>query len=374
MDVKQILASVVRLEASDLHLQAGSPPRVRIHGKMSPLKMDAMTSEDVKIFVEQITDEQARAAIDKNHNADFTYVLPLGAHVARMSAWPGADVGRFRVNVFRERGSLSVAMRCIPDVVPSIEALNLPSVVQEIAQIERGLVLVTGTTGSGKSSTLAAMMDYVNHHRYCRIITVEDPVEFIHQSDKSLVAQREVGTDASGFLPSLREAMRQDPDVILVGELRDLETMTTALQAADTGHAVYSTVHTTTASQTVQRLIALFPANERELLLTQLASNLEAVISQRLARTVDGDGRVPVLEILRNTPVVKKLILEGKIDTLPQAVGNRESGMQLFDQHLCELYEAKIIRGTEAMRLATNPEAVSLSMRGFSTAGGGLVR
>ena len=220
------------------------------------------------------------------------------------------------------------------------------------------------------------MIDHLNNTRRNRIITLEDPIEFMHTSNKSLIAQREIGSDATGFGPALRVALRQDPDVILVGELRDLETMRIAIQAADTGHLVFSTVHTTTAAQTVQRLIAMFPAAERELLLMQLASNLEAVISQRLARTIDGKSRLPVLEILRDSPVTRKLIAEGRTDSLPQAIANRENGMQLFDQHLGDLYKADLIKGREAMRLATNPEAVSLAMRGISTAdtGAGLVR
>ena len=211
------------------------------------------------------------------------------------------------------------------------------------------------------------MIDYINTHRHDRIITIEDPIEFVHTSKKSLIAQRELGVDTPTFLASLRVALRQDPDSILVGELRDAETMRTALQAADTGHAVYSTIHTTNAAQTVQRMIALFPPDERDLLLMQLAGNLEAVISQRLAKTANGKDRIPIVEIMRSTPVIRKILREGDTNSLPQAIANGEQGMQLFDQHLGRLWEAEIISGTEALRLASNPEAVSMVMRGLST-------
>jgi twitching motility protein PilT len=260
-----------------------------------------------------------------------------------------------------------MALRLVPITVMPFEELNLPHAVEEIAQAPRGLILVTGTTGSGKSTTLAAMINYVNTHRRDRIITIEDPIEFVHVSEKSLIAQRELGPDTPTFLAALRVALRQDPDVILVGELRDAETMRTALQAADTGHAVYSTIHTTNAAQTVQRIIALFPPDERDLLLMQLAGNLEAIISQRLARTTNNKDRIPVVEILRNTPVVRKLILEGDAKSLPRAMANGDNGMQLFDQHLAKLWRAEIISGTEALRLASNPEAVSMIMKGLST-------
>jgi len=244
--------------------------------------------------------------------------------------------------------------------------VNLPSVIEEIAQTPRGLVLVTGTTGSGKTTTLAAIIHSINQKRGHRIITIEDPIEFVHTSKRSLIAQRELGSDTPSFLAALRVALRQDPDVILLGELRDSETTRTALQAADTGHVVFSTMHTTNASQTLQRIIALFPSDERELLLMQLAGNLEAVISRRLARTLNKRDRVPVVEIMRSTPVTRKLIRKGTPKMLPQAIANGDAGMQLFDQHLAKLWKAELISGTEALRMATNPEAVAMIMKGLS--------
>ena len=362
MDLNRLLTTVKQHGASDLHLQTGSAAMLRVHGQLAPLQTDPIEPQEMEELFKQIADEQARAALERDLNCDFAYMLE--------------GVARFRVNAFRQLGQLAIAFRLIPVEVPTAEQLNLPSVVNDIAQAERGLVLVTGTTGSGKSSTLAAMIDFINRSSRKRIITIEDPIEFVHSSQKALVAQREVGPDATGFLPSLRAALRQDPDAILIGELRDLETMRTAIQAADTGHVVYSTVHTTTAAQTVQRLIALFPPNERDLLLMQLASNLEAVISQRLARKADESGRVPVVEVLRATPVVRKLIREGKPLSLPEAMVGGENGMMLFDQHLSQLYKDGVIKGREALRLATNPEAVGLAMRGISSGDmqAGLVR
>ena len=352
MDINRLLRATAKFQASDLHLQVGSPPMARISGTMTPLDLPALTSEDVEHLLQQFAPVTIREQVERDRSADFSYLVP--------------DLARFRVNVFYERDRLSLVLRLIPLQVTPLDQLKLPEVMGEIALMERGLVLVTGTTGSGKSTTLAGMIDHINKNRRYRIITIEDPIEFEHTSDKSLIAQRELGADTHSFDDALRRALRQDPDVILVGELRDLETMRTALQAADTGHLVFSTMHTTDATQTVQRLIALFPQNERDMLRLQLSTNLEAVISQRLAQTGRGD-RVPAVEILRNSPVVSKLILEGRQTALPQAIANREQGMQLFDQHLADLYNADIISGTEALRKATNPEAVGLAMRGISS-------
>ncbi|MHC4948346.1 MAG: type IV pilus twitching motility protein PilT [Planctomycetota bacterium] len=352
-DLTTLLKSTIDLSASDLHFQAASPPRVRVGGQLRPLEGDPLSDDEIRTMFGHVAPEDIQVRLNEDRSADFSFEMP--------------GIARFRVNAFYERDRLSMAFRRIPIEVPPFDELNLPSAIEEIALSPRGLVLVTGTTGSGKSTTLAAMVDYVNTHRQNRIITIEDPIEFVHASRKSLVAQRELGADTRSFLESLRAAMRQDPDLILVGELRDAETMRVALQAADTGHAVYSTMHTTNAPQTVQRLIAMFPPNERELLIMQLATNLEAVISQRLARTPDGKDRIPVVEIMRNTPVVRKIILDNDPRLLAKAIASQEQGMQMFDQHLARLWKAEIISGTEALRLASNPEAISMIMRGLST-------
>ena len=351
MHLDRLLRAIVQFKASDLHVQTGSPPTLRINNDLMALDLPVVTAEDVPGFMADVATERTKHEVETQLSADFAYAIP--------------DVGRFRINIFHERGKLALVARHIPLHIPLFSELHLPEVIEDIASAERGLVLVTGTTGSGKSTTLASIIDHLNHTRRLRILTIEDPIEFVHTSDKSLIAQRELGTDTPGFAEALKRALRQDPDLILVGELRDEETMRTALQAADTGHVVFSTMHTTNAALTIQRLIAMFPPAERDLLLLQLETNLEAVISQRLAKSRQG-GRLPVVEIMRSTPIVRKLIGEGHTVRLPQAIANRDAGMQLFDQHLADLYNSQQITGTEALRLASNAEAVAAAMRGIS--------
>ncbi|GMV24199.1 MAG: twitching motility protein PilT [Phycisphaerae bacterium] len=353
MELVRLLEALVKLGGSDLHLQAGSAPMVRLGGDLKPLEAPPLEDSNIREYMQQMSPAQAQIRLEEHRTADFGFEM--------------AGAARFRVNAFYERHRLALAFRRIPLQIPQFADLRLPKVIEEIAMAPRGLVLVTGTTGSGKSTTLAAMIDLINSKRRDRIITIEDPIEFVHANRKSLIAQRELGQDTPSFLDSLRAALRQDPDVILVGELRDAETMRTALQAADTGHVVFSTMHTTNAPQTVQRMIALFPPAERDLLRMQLAANLEAVISQRLARARNGRDRVPVVEVMRSTAVVRKIIAEQEPTLLTQAIANQDSGMQLFDQHLAKLYKEELIAGTEALRLATNAEALAMMMRGLST-------
>jgi twitching motility protein PilT len=363
MDMQRLLKAAIQFNASDLHIQVGSPPTVRVDGTMVGINQPALSEQEIQELVGQIADKSQRDRIETERSWDFSYFIP--------------ELARFRINIFYEQGRLCLVARAIPLRIKPFEELSLPSVIQDISEETRGLVLVTGTTGSGKSTTLAAIIDHLNRNHRLRIITIEDPIEFVHTSQKSLIAHREIGRDTPSFSESLRRALRQDPDVILVGELRDLETVRIALQAADTGHLVFSTVHTTNAALTLQRLIAMFSADERELLLTQLSTNLSAVISQRLANHKQkSKGRVPVVEIMRNTPVIRKAILEGRVASLPQAIANRDSDMQLFDQHLADLYHRGEISGTEALRHATNPDAVALAMKGMTTldTAAGLVR
>ena len=356
-----LLEATIHFKASDLHLQADSPPTVRIDGVLHPLNLPILTSQVIDELVAQAITPAEMAKLEEKRALDTSMRKP--------------GMGLFRLALFHEKGRKAAAFRAIPAEPPTLEQLNLPHVLGEIAELHRGLVLVTGTTGSGKTTTLAAMIRRLNEKFPYRIITVEDPIEYVHTSKKSLIAQREVGRDAPGFLTSLREAVRQDPDVILIGELRDSETLATALQAADTGHLVFSSVHTTTASQTVQRLVALFPMAEREMLLAQLAANLEAVISQRLAQRAHATGRLPVVEILRSSPLVRKLILENKITSLAQVIANRERGMQSFDQHLADMFKQGLIDAHQAEELATHPEVVQLARRGVKGGdlAGGLV-
>ena len=264
MDMQKLLRATVQFKASDLHVQAGSPPTVRVDGSLVPFNAPAVTAAEVRALVEEIADKALLERLDRERSCDFSVFMP--------------DVARFRLNVFYEQDRPCIVARRIPLGIRTFEELGLPPVIKDIAEEERGLVLVTGTTGSGKSTTLAAMIDHLNRNKRARIVTIEDPIEFVHESNKSLIAQREIGRDTPSFAESLRRALRQDPDVILVGELRDAETMRIALQAADTGHLVFSTIHTTNCSFTMQRIVAMFPADERELLHTQMAMNLSAVI------------------------------------------------------------------------------------------------
>lgn len=365
MKIQSLIKAMIKHKASDLHIQAGSPPIMRIDGRLNPVEVPALDADEARDLIFSILNESFRQRVEAGESVDFSYAPDT----------PDTPV-RFRVNVYHQRGTLGMAMRLLEMTVPTFEELNLPRVLSEIADTERGLILVTGTTGSGKSTTLAAMIDYINSRENVKIVTLEDPIEYWHTSKKALVAQMEMGVDIESFSGALPKVLRQDPDVILVGELRNVETMKAALVAADTGHLVFSTIHTANASQTVERLISMFPPNEHQLLLQQLAMNLEAVISMRLALKSEGGGRVPAVEILRSIPIFRKLLLEGKLDVIPQTIATRERGMQLFDQALAELYHKKKIAGREALRLATNAEAVALAMRGITTrdTSGGLVR
>jgi twitching motility protein PilT len=280
------------------------------------------------------------------------------------------DVSRFRCSAYRHLGSFGIVMRLIRTTIPPFESLNLPKVIHDVAMSQRGLTLLTGTTGSGKSTTLAAMIDLINTAHRTKIITIEDPVEYIHTNKKALISQLEVGSDTISFEQALRQALRQDPDVILVGELRDVETLRMALRAADTGHQVFSTVHSANAAQTIERIIAMFPPAEHKLLLSQLAGSVEAIISQRLLATHKG-GRRPAIEVLRGSAVTEKFIMESRLAELGDYIETGESGMQSFDQHLVEMYQADIISGTEALRWATNPEGLAMAMRGIKSVGSG---
>ncbi len=362
MKLDSLIKAMIKHGASDLHIQAGSAPIMRIDGCLKSVEAPPLEAEVAQALIFSILNEPIRQRLEAGESVDFSYA-------------PGTEA-RFRVNVYRQRGTFGMVMRRLEMRVPTFHELNLPPVLSEVADTERGLVLVTGTTGSGKSTTLAAMIDYINSHDSVKIVTMEDPIEYWHVSRKSLVAQMELGVDIRSFSEALPKVLRQDPDVILVGELRDVETMKAALTAADTGHLVLSTIHTANASQTVERLISMFPPNEHQLLLQQLAMNLEAVISMRLAARREGGGRVPAVEILRAIPIFRKILLEGKLDLIQQTIATRERGMQLFDQALAELYHSGTIAGREALRLATNAEAVALAMRGITTrdSAGGLVR
>jgi twitching motility protein PilT len=344
--------TIIKIGGSDLHLQAGSVPMIRVDGRARFLDCPPCSDSQMAEFVDLIVADKERKDLLHHHGAvDCAYVLP--------------DSGaRFRTNVFHSRGKFAIVMRRIVAKIPAFDDLNLPPQVEELCNTHRGIIIVSGTTGSGKSTTLAALIGKINRTRAERIITIEDPVEFQHDNAKSLVSQVEVGTDADTYETALRSMMRQDPDVILIGEIRDSFSVATALRAADTGHLVFTTVHATNASLTVERMVSLFDPEQKELQQTQLGMNLVAVVSQRLAKRREGKGRVPVVEIMMASPLVKKHILDGEYDKLKGTVGNREAGSQSFDQHLTELFQKQIIDVSEAKRLATNVDALTVALRG----------
>lgn len=354
LTLHDFLKTVIKSGGSDLHLQADSVPMVRVDGRARFMDCLPPSNEQLAEFIKiLIKDEDHEKVLESRGAVDVSYAMPDGS-------------ARFRVNIFHSRQKYAIVMRRIITKIPNFEELNLPPQVETLADHHRGIVIVSGTTGSGKSTTLAAIIGKINRSRSERIITIEDPIEYQHENAKSLVSQVEVGTDTESYEYGLREMMRQDPDTILIGEIRDTYSLSTALRAADTGHLVFTTVHATNASMTVERMVSLFDPVQKDLQQTQLGMNLIAVCCQRLAKRRDGKGRVPVIEIMMATPIVRKYILEGEYEKLKGAVGNRESGSQSFDQHLTELFVKQIIDVNEAKRLATNVDALNLALRGIT--------
>ncbi|MGD0388147.1 MAG: PilT/PilU family type 4a pilus ATPase [Tepidisphaeraceae bacterium] len=356
LSLHDFLKTCVKIGGSDLHLQEASTPMIRVDGRARFLDCPPPTAQAMKEYVDQIIAAQAepenrRQILDHKGAVDVAYNMP--------------NVARFRTSVFHSREKFAVVMRRIVTKIPNFDELNLPPLVEGLANHHRGIVIVSGTTGCGKSTTLAAIIGKINRTRCERIITVEDPIEYQHENAKSLVSQVEVGTDSESYEYALRSMMRQDPDTILIGEMRDTFSLSTALRAADTGHLVFTTVHATNASMTIERMVSLFDVNQKELQQTQLGLNLVAVCCQRLAKRRDGKGRVPVVEIMQSTPLVRKYILDGEYEKLKGTVGNKEGGCQSFDQHLTELFQKQIIDVAEAKRLASNVDALNLALRGI---------
>jgi twitching motility protein PilT len=356
LTLHDFLKTIIKVNGSDLHLQAGSVPMIRVDGRARFLDVPAPTDEIMKEYVDSIIQAQGepedrRHQLEHKGSVDVAYSLPGQA--------------RFRTNIFHSREKYAIVMRRIVTKIPNFDELNLPPQVEELANNHRGIVVVSGTTGSGKSTSLAAIIGKINRTRAERIITVEDPIEFQHENAKALVSQVEVGTDSESYEFALRAMMRQDPDTILIGEIRDSFSLTTALRAADTGHLVFTTVHATNAPMTIERMVSLFDPAQKELQQTQLGLNLIAVLCQRLAKKREGKGRVPVVEIMMATPIVRKYIIEGEFEKLKGTVGNREAGSQSFDQHLTELFQKQIIDVNEAKRLASNVDALTLALRGI---------
>lgn len=354
LSLLDFLRQCVKLGGSDVHLQAGSTPMIRVDGRPRYLAVPETTDQQMTEYTNEVFKDPAKRAIfDKRGAVDLAYAMPDKA-------------ARFRTNVFHSRERMAMVMRRIVTKIPNFDELNLPPQVEKLADHHRGLVVVSGTTGSGKTTTLAALFGKINRTRGERLITVEDPVEYQHDNLKSMVSQIEVGTDSESYEYALREMMRQDPDTILIGEIRDSFSLSTGLRAADTGHLVFTSIHATNAPMTVERMVSLFDPDQKLLQQAQLGMNLIAVMSQRLAKRRDGKGRVPVVEIMMATPLVRKYILEGEFEKLKGAVGNRESGSQSFDQHLTELFQKQVIDVAEAKRLASNIDALNLALRGIT--------
>ena len=354
--MEKVIKAAVDRGASDLHIKAGDVFRARIHGELVALTKQHLTPEQTRaIALHLMTSEDDKARIDQILDYDCS--------------WAATGIGRFRVNIMRQRGSFSIIMRVIPWDVPNFEQLGLPPVLARIASAERGMVLVTGVTGSGKSSTMAALIKYINERESRHILTLENPIEFLHRDAKSSVTQREVGSDTADFKMGLRAALRQDPDVIMIGEMRDAETVDTAIKAAETGHLLMSTLHTPDAQSTILRIVAMFPPEEQDIIRIRLAESLYAVISQRLLPKKSGKGRAVAAEIMINTPSIKDLILEGtRIGEIRDfiAEGREQYGMQTFDQCLTELVSAGVVTYEVAKAAASNPSDFELQLRMFS--------
>jgi twitching motility protein PilT len=343
MDIAELLAFSVKNKASDLHLSAGLPPMIRVHGDVRRINVPPLEHKDVHGMVYDIMSDSQRKVYEETLECDFSFEIP--------------NLARFRVNAFNQQRGAGAVFRTIPSKVLTLEDLNAPKIFVEISNQPRGLVLVTGPTGSGKSTTLAAMLNHVNENEYGHILTVEDPIEFVHESKKCLVNQREVGPHTLSFSNALRSALREDPDIILVGEMRDLETIRLAMTAAETGHLVFGTLHTSSAAKTVDRIIDVFPAAEKEMIRAMLSESLRAVISQTLCKTKDGSGRIAAHEIMIGTPAIRNLIREAKVAQMYSAIQTGQAiGMQTLDQNLTDLVKRNLISIPEARTKAANKD------------------
>ncbi|MEK6776409.1 MAG: PilT/PilU family type 4a pilus ATPase [bacterium] len=357
MDLNELLKVATERKASDVHFKVGSPPVLRIDGELLPMiEHKRLVSEDTIGIAFSIMNNYQKQKFKTNNEVDVAYSVP--------------GLGRFRVNIFQQRNTVAIALRVIPHRIQEIADLNLPVVLEKLSLLQRGLVLVTGTTGSGKTTTLAAMIDHINNQRTTNVITIEDPIEFLHKDKKSIINQREIGTDVKAFDCALRSALRQDPDVILVGEMRDYETISTALMAAETGHFVMSTLHTVDATETVNRIISVFPPYQQKQVRIQLAGVIKGIVSQRLVVRADGKGRIPAVEVMLATNLIREYITDKDKTRLIHdaiAAGKSQYGMQTFDQSLMELYQRGLISYDEALKRSSNPDDFALKARGVQS-------
>ncbi|MDD5089283.1 MAG: type IV pilus twitching motility protein PilT [Candidatus Wallbacteria bacterium] len=350
MKLNDLLTIAVQKGASDMHVKVGLPPRFRLHGHLVNIVSNVIDQEGLLALLDQVLDKDRKQFFLKNCDIDGLHVVP--------------GVARFRFNIFRQKGLFSMVFRQIPQKIPTVQEMGLPPILEQIAGEERGIVLLTGTTGSGKSTSLACMIDFINRTMSENIITIEDPVEFFHTDKKCIISQRTLGEDVPSFSHALKYVLRQDPDVILIGEMRDFETISTAITAAETGHLVFSTLHTTDASQTVERIIDTYPENLHHQIRKQLSLNLKAVISQRLVPKKDGQGRVAALEIMIITPILRKIIAEGEVNKIYKVISEGElEGMQTFNQALKKFLDQDLITLEEAFKAATRPEELKLALQ-----------
>jgi len=349
--IDDFLKSAVEMHASDIHLKAGQTPFLRLHGVLTPSGLPLLSSEDLHKTIQHILPPHLVAYYNEQHEADFSHSVE--------------GAGRFRVNAFMSQGQHALAFRHVKTKVPTVEDLNLPQSIKTIAGAQRGIIIISGTTGSGKSTTLASMLNYMNETENLRIITIEDPIEYLFEDKKCFISQREVGLDTLSFQSALKHILRQDPDVIIIGEMRDQTTFRTALSAAETGHLVLTTLHSGNASVAVQRLLEFFPSGEWDQIRLNLASNLQAIVCQRLLQGSQG-GVIPAVEILINTPTVRKILEKNKLDILPAAIETgRDDGMQTFNQSIYQLIKSGMITQEEGMTYATNPQALRMNLQGI---------
>lgn len=357
VNINLLLKIMVQNNASDLHIRSESPIYLRIHGKLIPIKDSTVSSKDVENLITPIMNERTKKIFLENHEVDFSYEVE--------------NLGRFRINYYLQKSKPSIAIRYIPFQIPTLEELKLPvNPIKKLLTNTRGLILVTGVTGSGKSSTLAAMIELLNQTQDLHIITIEDPIEFVFKDKKSIISQREVGSDTNSFVDALRVALRQDPDVIMVGEMRDLETTKAAITAAETGHLVLSTMHTINSVQTISRIIDLYPPHQQNQIRLQLSETIKGIISQRLIPSTKG-GRVVAVEIMINTPHIRKLIAENNLDGINQAISKGEYyGMQTFNQSLVKIYKSNLASLEDIVSAASNPDDVLLAIKGIEQESG----